>query len=85
MFQKKGKSFEDFFLELSKKARRNNNADPLEKYLSSPVMEDVDDPLRYWTSLLDECDETGKTTHVTATGALAQMALDFLSVPGELI
>ncbi len=45
-------------------------------------MEQLDDPLRYWTSLLDECDDTDKFL-VTPQGALAQMALDFLSAPGE--
>ncbi len=77
-----GEGFEDIFPELSKKRRQNNDVDALERYLSDPIVEDLDDPLHYWTSLLDECNTEGKVLCVMPKGALAQMALDFLSAPG---
>ncbi len=55
----------------------------LEKYLHDPVLEDLDNPLHYWSSLLDPCDQSGKVT-IMPKGVLAQMALDFLSAPGKL-
>ncbi|SJK96756.1 uncharacterized protein ARMOST_00001 [Armillaria ostoyae] len=71
--------------DLLKKRRRNHtDTDVLEKYLRDPIIEDLDDPLHYWTSLLDPCDRAGKVSSITPKGALAQMALDFLSAPGTL-
>ncbi len=67
-----------------KKRCYNSGEDALEKYLHDPVLEDLDNPLHYWLSLLDPCDQSGKVTLVTFKGALAQMALDFLSAPGKL-
>ncbi|SJL16081.1 uncharacterized protein ARMOST_19597 [Armillaria ostoyae] len=81
MTQASSESFDDIFPELSKRRRLNDDVDALEKYLSEPVIDDLDDPLHYWTSLLDECDSLGKVIQVTLKGALAQMALDFLSAP----
>ncbi|PBL03910.1 hypothetical protein ARMGADRAFT_904602, partial [Armillaria gallica] len=55
--------------------------DPLEKYLSTPPLEDINDPLHYWMNQLDKSDESGSVIWTTPQGALAQMALDFLSTP----
>ncbi|KAK0430951.1 hypothetical protein EV421DRAFT_1720996, partial [Armillaria borealis] len=63
------------------KRHRNNDGDLLEKYLCDPIIEDLDNPLHYWTSLLDPCDQSGKVSSATPKGALAQIALDFLSMP----
>lgn len=49
-------------------------SDPLEVYLASPPLPHVSDPLVYWDSI-------SKAKGPDA--ALAQMALDFLSVPGK--
>lgn len=76
---------DDLLANYFKKRRHNNDGDPLQKYLRDPVIEDLDNPLHYWTSLLDPCDGSGRVSTVTPKGALAQMALDFLSAPGELL
>ncbi|SJL16303.1 uncharacterized protein ARMOST_19823 [Armillaria ostoyae] len=72
---------DDLLADYFKKHHCNNDGDPLEKYLCDPVIEDLDNPLHYWTSLLDPCDQSGKVVTIMLKGALAQMALDFLSTP----
>ncbi|KAK0229936.1 ribonuclease H-like domain-containing protein [Armillaria nabsnona] len=72
---------DDMLSNYFKKQHRNSSKDTLEKYLHDPVLEDLDNPLHYWLSLLDPCNRSGKVTLVTPKGALAQMALDFLLVP----
>ncbi|PBK83817.1 hypothetical protein ARMGADRAFT_944537, partial [Armillaria gallica] len=39
------------------------------------------DPISHWTAKLDQCSPKSKTKKVTPEGALARMALDFLSAP----
>ena len=51
--------------------------DALEEYLALPIIETVKDPISYWASVLS----TSKGNPGAA--ALAQMALDFLTVPGK--
>ncbi|SJK97346.1 uncharacterized protein ARMOST_00598 [Armillaria ostoyae] len=72
---------DDLLSDYFKKRCCNNGEDVLEKYLCDPVLEDLNNPLHYWMSLLDPCDRSGKVITVTLKGALAQIALDFLLVP----
>ncbi len=64
-------------------ANLGTKGDALEDYLTTPVVTTCTNPLLYWVLQLDVPDSKGKIT-VTAGGALAQMALDYLSVPGKL-
>ena len=50
--------------------------DALEEYLEAPPMKTVSDPLKYWHLALESGSENA---------ALAQMALDYLSMPGEYL
>ncbi|KAF9047978.1 hypothetical protein BDZ89DRAFT_1006988 [Hymenopellis radicata] len=61
-------------------ANLGTDGDPLDDYLSTPVVSTCTNPLSYWASQLDLPDSKGKIT-VTAAGALAQIALDYLSIP----
>ena len=56
----------------------SSDSDVLDSWLRSPT-DPRADPIRYWTLQLDPKDQPA-----TATGALAHMALDFLSAPGTL-
>lgn len=49
-------------------------ADALESYLESPQQTTIMDPLKHWNLMLQ-----------TAEASLAQMALDYLSVPGKAV
>ena len=46
--------------------------DALEAYLGAPPLPNIKDPIAYWSAFLAS----------ESDGALARMALDFLSVPG---
>ena len=49
---------------------KDNSLDALDEYLTAPVIHNMEDPIQYWTGMLQGGSE------------LAQMALDFLSAPG---
>ena len=51
--------------------------DALEEYLALPIIETVKDPIGYWDSVLRSSNGN------PGAAALARMALDFLTVPGE--
>lgn len=51
--------------------------DVLEEYLALPVIETVKDPIGYWDSVL------WSSNGNPGAAALARMALDFLTIPGE--
>ena len=51
------------------------NVDALEAYLEAPPLSTVEDPLEYWNVRFKTDNDK----------SLAQMALDFLSIPGTSI
>ncbi|RDX44757.1 hypothetical protein OH76DRAFT_1359217 [Lentinus brumalis] len=57
----------------SAKPTTSGHADPLDLYLNSPVVPQVDDPLKYWNAHLASPSEA----------PLVHFTLDFLSVPGK--
>ncbi len=59
----------------------NMEQDPFEAYIRAPQF-DCGDPISYWTAKLDKRSPKMKAKTVTPEGALAQMALNFLSAPG---
>ncbi|PBK89307.1 hypothetical protein ARMGADRAFT_882713, partial [Armillaria gallica] len=50
-------------------------------YITNPPT-DCSDPIIYWSAKLDKQDVKSKKKVVMLMGALARMALDFLSAPG---
>lgn len=59
----------------------DQTADVLEEYLNAPAVSTCTNPLTYWAANLDPVAQDG-TFDLTPMGALAQFALDYLSVPG---
>lgn len=55
-----------------------STADVIDNFLNSET-EGQTDPIRYWASILDK-----PGAKITPRGALARMALDFLTAPGKL-
>lgn len=63
---------------------QNMEQDPFEAYIRAPQF-DCGDPISHWMVKLDKCSPRMKAKTVMPEGALAQMALDFLSAPGRLL
>ncbi|PBK81822.1 hypothetical protein ARMGADRAFT_947673, partial [Armillaria gallica] len=59
---------------------QNMEQDPFEAYIRAPQF-DCGDPISHWTAKLDKHSSKMKAKPVTPEGALARMALDFLSAP----
>ena len=64
------------FSAIAGRSSRGTAGDSLEEYLESPPRTTVKDPLAYWHAAVAGASEDA---------SLARMALDFLSIPGELI
>ncbi len=61
----------------------NMEQDPFKAYIWAPQF-DCGDSISHWTAKLDKCSPKMKVKTVMPEGALAWMALDFLSAPGKL-
>lgn len=68
----------DFNIVLNYGHRVGNGSDALEDYLNSPPLPQEMDPIGYWLKQR----KAGEAIGNVPTVALAQMALDYLSVPG---
>ncbi len=60
---------------------RNLEEDTFEAYIRSSSF-DCGDPIAHWTAKLNKRPSKSKKRIITSSGALARMALDFLSAPG---
>ncbi|SJL14102.1 uncharacterized protein ARMOST_17557 [Armillaria ostoyae] len=70
---------EDLFADVDNYGR-STEGDVFEAYITDPPT-DCGDPIIHWSAKLDKRDVKSKKKVVTPTGALARMALDFLSAP----
>ena len=61
---------QDYFADIDNFGR-TVSADALEEYLAAPSLSGVDDPIQWWSAMLNG-----------GQNVLARMALDFLSAPG---
>ncbi|KAK0442737.1 uncharacterized protein EV420DRAFT_1278307, partial [Desarmillaria tabescens] len=70
---------EDLFADVNN-YRHSTEGDVFEAYINDPVT-DCGDPIIHWSAKLDKRDAKSKKKVVTPMGALARMALGFLSAP----
>ena len=73
------KSQVDFDIVLDYGHQVHSGPDALEEYLRAPPLPHLTDPLGYWLKQRKAGEATGDASNT----ALAQMALDYLSVPGS--